>query len=190
MNGVSIRFGDIAVHEGYIHEETLKECLELQKLYREPTLLGEILVEKGYLTPKHIERILKVQKYSKTLLENEYFSHIALKKKYLTTKQLRELRRKFAFETAKGNSPTLASVAVSEEYLSMQIVEMILKEAEYQHFLKLKQKNMSALGGYELIGHIIKLKRASLYKAIQVELERVVAMKNTHERIRKCRRHS
>ena len=178
MKGLPTYFGEIAVHEGYISEETLNETLELQKLYRKPTLFGEILLEKCMLTKEHISKILKLQQSFKSKLENEYFAHLTLKKKILTSKQIWELRKKYYEDSLQGKCNTLATIAVMENYVSMPILkEMILQSEEYQYFNKLKKDGKSAIGDYEIIGNIINLKKSNIYKAIQVGLERIVAVK-------------
>ncbi len=177
MSGIPSYFGEIAIQEQYIDEQILEECLALQKLYRKPTPLGEILKEKGYLLDEHINRILKIQQAFRTKLESEYFANIAFKMKYLTVFQLRELRNKFSDDISEGLNNNLAKLALEHKYITGPMVEEISKSAEYKYFVKLKSQGRSTIANYELVGTVVKLKKSVIFKAIQVELDRTVAVK-------------
>ena len=92
MSGIPIYFGEIALNEQYIDDKILQQSLILQK--KNNKMLGEILMEKGLLQEKHVNRILKIQKNYKIKLEREYFSHMALKNGYLSNKDIRQLKYK------------------------------------------------------------------------------------------------
>jgi serine/threonine-protein kinase len=58
-------FGQIAIRENICSFEQVKECLDIQSKLRslgiEPKKLGEILIEKGYLTPEQAVQLAKAQ---------------------------------------------------------------------------------------------------------------------------------
>src|SRR6185436_16519339 len=58
-------FGQIAIRENICSFEQVKECLDIQAKLRtlgiEPKKLGEILIEKGYLTPEQAVQLAKAQ---------------------------------------------------------------------------------------------------------------------------------
>ncbi|MBV8879093.1 MAG: serine/threonine protein kinase [Planctomycetaceae bacterium] len=58
-------FGQIAIRENICNFDHVKECLDIQSKLRtlgiEPKKLGEILIEKGYLTPDQAVQIAKLQ---------------------------------------------------------------------------------------------------------------------------------
>src|SRR4026207_1916970 len=58
-------FGQIAICENTCTFEQVKECLDIQSKLRtlgiEPKKLGEILIEKGYLTPEQAVQLAKSQ---------------------------------------------------------------------------------------------------------------------------------
>jgi hypothetical protein len=58
---VSSLFGRIALHNKLLTPEQLRECLEIKHHYGADKKLGEILVEKGYLTGSNIRAILDTQ---------------------------------------------------------------------------------------------------------------------------------
>src|ERR1043165_9260868 len=57
--------GQIAIRENICTFEQVKECLDIQSKLRslgiEPKKLGEILIEKGYLTPEQAVQLAKSQ---------------------------------------------------------------------------------------------------------------------------------
>ena len=53
--------GTLAVREGYITAHQVEECVGLQKQADPGRKLGEILIEKGYLTPTRLASILDIQ---------------------------------------------------------------------------------------------------------------------------------
>jgi serine/threonine-protein kinase len=58
-------FGQVAIRENLCTFEQVKECLDIQSKLRtlgiEPKKLGDILVEKGYLTPEQVAKIGRLQ---------------------------------------------------------------------------------------------------------------------------------
>jgi twitching motility protein PilT len=54
-------FGRIALHYKLVTREQLVEVSQFQASAGDPRRLGEILVEKGYLSPRHVEQILAIQ---------------------------------------------------------------------------------------------------------------------------------
>jgi hypothetical protein len=62
----SVRFGEIAVTKGLVTEKDISDAIALQTEYLEQHKIhkeiGAILAEKGLLTPKDVEMILREQK--------------------------------------------------------------------------------------------------------------------------------
>lgn len=60
-----ISFGDIAVNLGYTTAEKVNECLEIQRKIRDmgvvPKKLGEVMIDKGYLTETQVRDIFQKQ---------------------------------------------------------------------------------------------------------------------------------
>ena len=177
MKVIPIEFGEIAIQEKYVDRPMLQQCLERQKSSRKNIPIGELMVEQGALSAEQVGNVLKLQQIYKSKLETEYFAHLALKKKVLTTKQLKELRRQYHQEVAKGNPANLANLTLKSLGSAMPLIEEIIKSQDYQAILKLKKQGKTTLGRYELVGQVIKLKRATIFKAIQVELDRLIAIK-------------
>ena len=64
-NKADYTFGQIAIRDNICTFEQVKECLDIQAKLRtlgiEPKKLGEILIEKGYLTPDQAVQVAKSQ---------------------------------------------------------------------------------------------------------------------------------
>ncbi|MDF1664189.1 MAG: protein kinase [Planctomycetota bacterium] len=64
-DSVGNRFGEIVVREGFAAKTAVQECLGIQEKLRsfgvEPKRIGEIMVEKGYLTDGDVAEILEIQ---------------------------------------------------------------------------------------------------------------------------------
>ena len=55
-------FGQILLNFNLITQEQLEKAIELQKKSNPPRLLGELLVEQGFIDDKSLKSILSVQK--------------------------------------------------------------------------------------------------------------------------------
>ncbi len=53
------RLGDLVLRENFLSEEELKICLEARGESSPPRSLQEIMIEKDFLTPSQMKRILK-----------------------------------------------------------------------------------------------------------------------------------
>ena len=69
----NIRFGSIAVEMGLITRQTLEDALEKQKKVvvqkKKPKLIGEVLIESGWLTKEQIRLIVQEQNKSNLIIE-------------------------------------------------------------------------------------------------------------------------
>jgi hypothetical protein len=57
----SLLIGKLAVREGYVSEEKVNACLRIQARDGEKRTIGEIMVQKGYLTPAELKTLLSKQ---------------------------------------------------------------------------------------------------------------------------------
>lgn len=57
----AVLFGKLAVREGYVTLDALNECLAIQAGAGETRTLGAILIERGYLTERQVQDLLKKQ---------------------------------------------------------------------------------------------------------------------------------
>ncbi|MBI4577317.1 MAG: hypothetical protein HY722_13745 [Planctomycetes bacterium] len=86
-------FGRIAVKNGLCTEAQVEECLGIQRGAAEHRRIGEIFVERGYLSAEQVEKVLRAQKRSRALLAESLFGQIAVKEGLITSEQLAEALR-------------------------------------------------------------------------------------------------
>ncbi len=55
-------FGRIAVFNSYLRQDQLDECLMIQRTDASARFIGDILLEKGYLTPEQLNTILEIRR--------------------------------------------------------------------------------------------------------------------------------
>lgn len=57
----AVLFGKLAVREGYVTLDSLNECLAIQAGAGETRTLGAVLIDRGYLTERQVQDLLKKQ---------------------------------------------------------------------------------------------------------------------------------
>lgn len=92
-------FGRIAVLNEYLKPEQLEECLQIQRAESSPRRIGDILLERGYLTQDQLKTILeirrkkvrKVQRDPNDLRETDRrFGEMALAERLVSLDELEE----------------------------------------------------------------------------------------------------
>ena len=100
-------FGQRAVRLGLVTSEQVRQALETQKILAEKAgLLGEILVEMGWLDPMHYIEVVQELAESKEGGSREQiqerFAEVALERGYIEAGQLTEARRIQSTRTQKN----------------------------------------------------------------------------------------
>lgn len=130
-----ILFGKLAVEKGFITQEQLDECVEMQRLSGTTRLLGTILVRRGYLGKPQLREILRIQKrnlerpatHSKEKKRDVGFGFLAVKYGYATQDQVYECVREQAILSRKGLFFRLGEIFQHKEFLTEEQVEEILE---------------------------------------------------------------
>src|ERR1043165_6290313 len=116
--------GQIALAEGLLTLERLDECIRIQGSDTRRRALGEILVEKGYLSPDDLERVIGIQRMRFNRISADpgrggLFGQIALRLGYVTPEQLSEsLREQEQASAGSGSSLLLGQILLRKKYLS------------------------------------------------------------------------
>lgn len=114
-------FGRIAVLNNYLRQDQLEECLAIQRTDASRRYIGDILLEKGYITPDQLSTILEVRK-----------------------KKIRKVPRKA--EEARESNRSFGDLAVSVGMISLDDLEAAVLEQE-----RLGQMNLNFCLGEVLV---------------------------------------
>ncbi len=132
--------GRIALASGMITQEQLDQCLGLQEGSRTAKPLGDLLLDRGYITPEQRGRLLSMQK--KHLAEAQeavprmegrdepVFGRMVLRKGLITSEQLNECLRQQERDLERGRPRNLGQVMVEKGYLSREQVKSVLTEQQ------------------------------------------------------------
>lgn len=134
MDEQELLFGKIACSLGVVTKEQVQECLLLQGEGETRPPIGQILIEKGYLTERQLEDVLatqrdylrKVESHSREKVEDTIFGRLVITNRFATAEQVEEaLLEQKAHEEA-GRIVPLGSILVERGILTMDQVEGIL----------------------------------------------------------------
>jgi len=136
MSEFSLLFGKIAVDNGFLTQEQLDECAEIQRTSSKPRHLGEICKEKGYLHVEDLRDILIEQllrfhsedEHSDEKLVDRIFGQVAIAKEFLTESQLNHaLQEQASRESAGKPYQRIGEVLADMNALTTQQVAEILE---------------------------------------------------------------
>jgi PAS domain S-box-containing protein len=133
----ALLFGKIARLMKFATQEQIDECASEQGARRSARRLGELLIEKGYITPEQREIILQVQETNlarpspqnpdKTLADT-ILGRLAVNKGLLKEEQVNECLREQALLESDGKPVLLGELLVQKGYVSVTQILDILEE--------------------------------------------------------------
>jgi len=110
-NHLSRKFGDLLLEEGYIDQSQLAEAIQLQ--IDSKKFIGELMVERNYITDVQREIILDSQKYQSYVKK---FGELVLDENLITPEQLEEL-----LETQKHAKSLIGEIFIALEHITADI---------------------------------------------------------------------
>jgi serine/threonine protein kinase/ribosomal protein L37AE/L43A len=130
--------GRIALAYGMVTQEQLNLCLNLQAKGQANRPLGELLLEKKFISPEQRTRLLALQKKhvnasatGKRETGGEgVFGQRLLQRKLVTPEQLNECLRFQECELGRGQPKNLGQILVEKGYLSREQVKEVLAEQQ------------------------------------------------------------
>ncbi|MEK7270970.1 MAG: protein kinase [Planctomycetota bacterium] len=178
-------FGRIALQRGYLTQEQLQSALRLQGGARAGVHLGRILIEQGALSLDQVKRIIEDQKRRAgasppavalpplPAAQDGRIGRLAVEMRFTTAVRVQEAMRVQAQEAARGANRKLGEILIATGALSAEQLGQILNH-----------QGQTAIGdslpGYRIRRKIGEGGMASVYEAIQISVNRAVALKVLH----------
>jgi uncharacterized CHY-type Zn-finger protein len=128
-------FGKIAVREGFCTQAQVDEAIRLQLQLQSPhqpaPRVGEILLERGSISPAHHKRVLEIQKQNMDLVdplvkkrkESQLFGKLAVKQGLVTQDEVNACLR---IQAEEGERRSLGEILVEKGYLTAIQVKDLL----------------------------------------------------------------
>ena len=131
-------YGKIALTEKFCTQSQIDECtrlqLQLQSPHQPAPRLGDLLIEKGYITPSEHARVLEIQQQNMDLVdplvkkrkESILFGKLAIKQGLVTPDEVNTCLR---LQAEPGESRSLGEILVAKGFLTaIQVKEVLNKQ--------------------------------------------------------------
>jgi serine/threonine protein kinase/Tfp pilus assembly protein PilF len=123
--------GSLAVREGFVSAQQVEECVSLQKQATAPRKLGEILIDKGYITPKRLAAILDIQTRQVRIVAADparggLFGQIALDLGFVAAENVNQALEEQALLSRSGSPAMLGQILLRKGWLQTgQFLEIL-----------------------------------------------------------------
>lgn len=168
---------DELVRRGLVSAEGLYDALRLAEKYRARDRalksLDEILIEMGFLTAPQIESVRGRDSAEPIVLSEPThmkLGEFAVRKGYITEKQLQECLAIQEEERSKGEARKLGEILLAKGYIDARRLQEILTRPA-------AEVRPLTIPGYELLAKIGQGAMGEIYKARQLSVDRTVAVK-------------
>ncbi len=134
-----ILLGKLALKLSFLSASQLEDALRDQDFYTPGTPLGEILVDKGYLSKDQLERLLETQKknlakrdryLNNSTRKDTLFGKIAIRLGYVDEHQMNWCLREQGKPPEQGGGRRLGAYLVENEFMTHAQVQKILEEQQ------------------------------------------------------------
>lgn len=128
--------GQIAVEEGLLTPEQLKECLRLQEASSPPRPLGDVAVERGFLTKEQAGSLARIQENRFEKIAGDpgrggLFGQLAVRLGFVTPERLHECLRDQAARPGDASSLRLGQLLLKKGYLTPeQLIEILRRQSK------------------------------------------------------------
>ncbi|MDP6958419.1 MAG: serine/threonine-protein kinase, partial [Planctomycetota bacterium] len=126
------RLGDLVLRENFLSEEELKVCMDARGESSPPRSLQEVMLEKDFLTPFQMKRILKKYFSGENSSEStvDRFGDVAIRKGFVTEEQLQECLEEQKAGRQSGRPLRLGQILMQRRLISTQQFLEVLKAQE------------------------------------------------------------
>jgi serine/threonine protein kinase len=189
-------FGSLAVQSGLTTLERVNESVEIQRKMRQmgivPKKIAQIMVEKGYLTAQQAQHIMQIQKKTgiardctlecvATAHKKEVtFGSVAIEHGLTTLDRVGECLLIQQEMRTMGLVPKkIATIMVEKKYLTEEQAKLIMRAQAR------KRGGYVLIPGYKILSKLAQGAFGSVFRAVQVALDRPVAIKILPSRLAK-----
>jgi hypothetical protein len=135
-------FGQIALKEGFLKENQLRECLELQAMGKVDRPIGWFLLEAKHLSEDQLSKILRIQESQFEKLAADpsrggLFGQIAVRLGYVTRPQIHEALREQQAVGRGESSLLLGQILLRKKHLTPD---------QFLEILRRQKKDVAAAG--------------------------------------------
>jgi len=181
-------FGALAVQRGYLTLKQLNECLALQHSIRQrgkaAPRIATILIKKGHLTVEQAREVIDLQKSEGAMQQEDGLEEIALADQQdlsfgavahdlglATVEEVDEcLAEQRRLRQSGQPHRRIAAMMVEKGHLNPDQAKMVLKVQQ-------KKRGYELIPGFRILGLVGRGAMGTVYKALQVRMEREVAIK-------------
>ncbi|MCE9583713.1 MAG: serine/threonine protein kinase [Planctomycetes bacterium] len=181
-------FGALSVQRGFLTLRQLNECLSLQHSLRQqgktPPKIATILIKKGHMTVEQAREVIDAQRQKGPAIPDEGLDEIALADQQdlsfgavaidlglVTIEQVDQcLADQRSQKTSGPHHRRIAAMMVDNSFLTSEQAKMVLKVQQ-------KKRGYELIPGYRVLGVVGRGAMGTVYKSLQVRMEREVAIK-------------
>lgn len=204
MEKLQTYIGALAVEKGFLSQSQLDECIRLldqQEAEEESPhhTIEKILLQKNYLSEDKLKTVQAKRNLHLRKLETQALVDFIKKMKAVPAEKLGkclEIQEKAQQEQKKYIPLTnilvahgLMSMEKADEILQSKAVKRVVQQAIWNDDPRRSGFVGRVLGGYEIVAKIAAGGMGVVYRAMQIELERIVALKILFEKFAAQKKH-
>ncbi len=198
MEKLQTYIGNLAIEKGYLSSEQLSECIAILDSQESEKNVEDILLEMGYLTIEQIKQLQQRRRINIKKMESQAVIDYIKKMKLVDEDKLNNCLDVQAKANQQKTYIPLDVILVSHGLLTQNAMDNLMKENEVQCMVKQaiceddpRRTGLvgRVLGGYEIISKIASGGMGTVYKALQLEVNRIVALKILFEKFASNKKH-